>query len=78
MQAAIRELIQTLFDPSSVWSVVLRGAIWFAIAAVIIISIDSPDPNKSFKRMKNNIGFLLLFIVLSGILVYMLFGYVKA
>lgn len=78
MQSIINDIIQTLFDPSSIWSVVARGAIWFVIAAVIIVSVDSPNPNQSFRRMKSNLGFLVLFLVLSGTLMYMLFGYTKS
>ena len=78
MQSIINDIIQTLFDPSSIWSVIARGAIWFVIAAVIIVSVDSPNPNQSFRRMKSNLGFLVLFLVLSGTLMYMLFGYTKS
>jgi len=78
MQTIISDLVQTIFDPSSIWSVVARGAIWFVIAAVIIVSVDSPNPNQSFRRMKSNLGFLVLFLVLSGTLMYMLFGYTKS
>lgn len=78
MQSIVNDIIQTLFDPSSIWSVVARGAIWFVIAAVIIVSVDSPNPNQSFRRMKSNLGFLVLFLVLSGTLMYMLFGYTKS
>ena len=41
MQELFQTIVHTVFDPSSVWSVVARGFIWFAIAAVIIISVDS-------------------------------------
>ncbi len=78
MQSIISNLIQTVFDPSSIWSVVARGAIWFVIAAVIIVSVDSPNANQSYRRMKSNLGFLVLFIVLSGTLMYFLFGYTKS
>ncbi len=78
MQSIISDLIQTIFDPSSIWSVIARGAVWFAIAAVIIASVDSPNTNQSYRRVKSNLGFLVLFIVLSGTLMYFLFGYTKS
>jgi len=78
MQALIAEIFSLIFDPGSVWSVVARGVIWFAIAAVIIISIDSPNPDQSFRKMKSNVGFLILFIIVSSALMYLLFGYTKS
>jgi len=64
-----------LFSAESIWSVVLRGAIWLIIALVIIVSTDKPDPDKAFKDLKSNLGFFLMFITLSGGLVYLLFGF---
>lgn len=78
MQSVLSQLIQTILDPASVWSVVARGAVWLVIALVIIISVDSPNPDQSFRRMKNNLGFLILFIALSAALMYLLFGYTKS
>ncbi len=73
------ELLQTavaeLFSISSVWSIVLRAVVWFAIATVVIWSMSSPDPEKASRKLKSNLGFFMLFLVLSGGLVYFLFGY---
>lgn len=70
-------VISEFFNPTSVWSVVFRGVIWFIIAAVIIVSVDSPNPTKSFRKMKSNLGFSILFIVVSSALMYLLFGYAQ-
>jgi hypothetical protein len=71
----IRTIVQSFFVIDSIWSVVFRGAIWFAIALVIIISTDVANPEKSIRNLKSNLGFFLLFVVVSSALVYLLFGY---
>lgn len=70
----IRGFIISFFVVDSIWSVVLRGGVWFAIALVIIISTDVANPNAS-GSLKRNLGFFLLFLVLSGGLIYLLFGF---
>lgn len=72
---SIEQLVIWFFSPESIWSVVLRGVIWFVIAIVIIVSTDNPNPDRAFKNMKSNIGFFLMFLTLSGGLVYLLFGF---
>ena len=74
----IQAIVQSLFSVTSIWSVIARGAIWFVIATVVIISTDTPDPEKSLKDLKANLGFVVMFLVLSGGLVYLLFGYSPA
>jgi hypothetical protein len=74
----LRSVFSALFAVDSIWSVVLRGAVWFAIALVIVISTDSPNPESSLKNLKSNLGFFLMFLMLSGTLVFMLFGYAAA
>jgi hypothetical protein len=71
----ISDIIAGLFAVDSIWSVVLRGALWFVIAIVIIVSVDKANPEESTKSLKANLGFFLMFLILSGTLVYMLFGY---
>jgi len=78
MEETIRELVISAFAVDSFGSIVVRGVIWLAIALVIIISADSVDPDKATKNLKSNLGFLLIFMVLSGGLVYLLFGFTKA
>ncbi len=72
-----REVVQSLVAVDSIWSVVLRGGIWVLISLVIIVSVDAPNPQRSSRTLKANLGFLLVFLVLSGGLVYMLFGFTK-
>lgn len=74
----LQEGTRALFALDSIWSVVLRGAVWFGIALVIIISADAPNPEESLKNMKSNLGFFLMFLLLSGTLLFLLFGYTSA
>lgn len=71
----LRELLVSLVAVDSIGSVVLRGGIWFLIATVIIISTDNPSAAITKRSLKRNLGFLLLFIFLSGGLIYLLFGF---
>jgi hypothetical protein len=70
----LRELVISFFTVDSVWSIVLRGGVWFAIALVIIISTDVANPSSS-GSLKRNLGFFLLFLMLAGGLIYLLFGF---
>lgn len=71
----LRPYVESLVAVDSIWSVLLRGGIWLAIAIIIIISTDAVNPDMSRRRLKSNLGFFLLFLVLSGGLIYLLFGY---
>ncbi len=71
----IRDAVLAVFAVDSIWSVVLRGGIWLGIALVIIISADSVNPSMSARKMKSNLGFFLMFLLLSGGLIYLLFGF---
>lgn len=71
----MQAIIRGMFDVTSIWSIVVRGAVWFLIAGVIIASTDTPHPEQNTAKLKQNLGFLLLFLVLSGTLLYLLFGY---
>jgi len=75
LSPAIREAVVSLFAVDSIWSVVLRGGLWLGIALVIIISADSVNPSMSAKKLKSNLGFFLMFLLLSGGLIYLLFGF---
>lgn len=70
-----RNILESMFRLDSIWSVVIRALIWFAVAIVVIVSVDNPNSDKSLKDLKSNLGFLAMFVVLSGGLVYLLFGY---
>lgn len=71
----LQTLAHQAFAVDSIWSVILRGAIWLMIAIVIIISTDQPNPQQSMHKLKANLGFFLMFIILSGSLIYLLFGF---
>lgn len=71
----LEEMLISLFSPESIWSVLFRAAIWVVIALVVIVSTDKPDPDKAFKDLKSNLGFFLMFIILSGGMVFLLFGF---
>lgn len=75
METLFNDIVHSLFAVDSIWSVVLRGLLWFVVAIVIIISADVPNARNASKNMKSNLGFLLLFICLSGGLIYLLFGF---
>ncbi len=64
-----------LFAADSLWSVLFRAFIWLVVSVVIIVSLDNPNPDKSIKNMKSNLGFLFFFMLLSGTLIFLLFGY---
>lgn len=71
---AIRELVAKAFAVDSVWSIVVRGAIWIVIAIIIIVSVDNPNADLSSRKLKANLGFFTMFLLLSGGLIYLLFG----
>jgi hypothetical protein len=71
-------LLTMFFSPDNIMSVVLRALIWMIIAVVIIVSTDKPDPEKGFKDLKANLGFFMMFLFLSGGLVFLLFGFTSA
>lgn len=77
MLETVKELLISAFRVDSFASIVLRGAIWFVIAVVIIISADAVDPDKASKNLKANLGFTLMFMILTGSLIYLLFGFTK-
>ena len=71
----LEQIYLAVFSVNSIWSVVVRGIIWFVIAIVIMVSLDTANPDKAQAGLKSNLGFLLMFLVLSGVLMYLLFGY---
>ncbi|MBD3279591.1 MAG: hypothetical protein GF390_02665 [Candidatus Pacebacteria bacterium] len=74
----IQEIALKAFAVDSIWSVILRGVIWLAVAIIIIFSVDKADPSQSMKSLKANLGFFLMFLLLSGGLIYWLFGFTSA
>lgn len=71
----VQNILSAVFQADSIWSVVARAVVWMLVAVVVIASADNPDSEKSLKNLKSNLGFLLMFLILSGGLVYLLFGY---
>lgn len=77
MEETIYQILKAIFSVDSIWSVVLRGGIWLAISLVIVISTDNPNPDKSLSNLKSNLGFFLMFLVLTGGLIGLLFSYTR-
>ena len=71
-----QSLFADLFKVDSIWSVVLRAGIWMGIGLVIIISTDAANAQSSGSSLKKNLGLFLLFILLSGGLMYLLFSFI--
>lgn len=74
----LRELVQLIITPTSVWSVAARAGVWFLISLVILWSTANPDPDQAFGNLKKNLALLLVFLVLSSGLMYLLFGFYSA
>lgn len=70
----LRPLVQQLFAVDSVWSIVLRFGVWVIIAITIIVSVDAVRPDQQSKNLKANLGLFLLFLILSGVVLYLIFG----
>ncbi len=71
-----QSIMTSLFKVDSIWSVVLRAGIWMGIGLVIIISTDAANSQNSSSSLKKNLGLFLLFVMLSGGLMYLLFSFV--
>jgi hypothetical protein len=76
MMENLQNIAQVLFSVNSVWSIILRGAIWVVMSLVILIATDNPNIEQSVKNVKSYLGFFLMFIVISTSLIYLLFGFV--
>ncbi len=73
---AVREIVIFMFAIDSVGSIFLRGGIWFGIAIVIMASTDQFQKYQdSDTALRTNLGFFLLFLVIGGTLMYLLFGF---
>ncbi len=70
----MQALLHALFSVDSIWSFVFQAVIWFVVCLVMIVSTDVARPERNYKKLKSNLGFLLMFIFLSGGLLYILFG----
>jgi hypothetical protein len=72
---SVKELIQQATAVDSIWSIVLRGVLWIIISFIIIISMDNPNADLASKKLKANLGFFIIFMILSAGLIYLLFGF---
>ena len=72
----LQAIVQGFFQIDSIWSVVLRAGIWFAVGIVIIVSTDTSNYQNSSSNVKKNLGLFFLFLLLSGGLMYLLFGFI--
>lgn len=70
-----RSVVGELFAINSIWSIVFRGVIWFGVAIVIIVSVDSASSGGDLGKLKSNLGFFFMFLILSTTLIYLLFGF---
>lgn len=75
MLETLNAIFTTIFDPTSVWSVVARAVIWFLIAGIIIVTVDTPRPNSIQRSIKRNVGVFLLILTIGGVLFYLLFNF---
>lgn len=71
----ISNLAIALFSVNSVWSIVLRGAIWTFMSILILIATDTPEPEQATQNVRSYLGLFLMFIVVSTSLIYLLFGF---
>lgn len=74
----VKSILQTLFAVDSFWSVIFRFTIWGVIAVTIIISVDTVRADSRNKNLKSNLGLFLLFLILGGVLIWILFGFIPS
>lgn len=74
--AAISNFLQSIFSVNSSWSIVARASLWFVVALIIIASTDTSGLRQAQSNLRANLGGFLLFLVLCGGLIYLLFGFV--
>lgn len=73
---SLREVVLFLFAVDSIGSIFSRGAIWFAISIAIIAGVDTYDKHTGEAAgLKSTLGLFLVFLVLGGTLMYLLFGF---
>lgn len=71
-----REIVIFMFAVDSVGSIFLRGGIWFGIAIVIMASTDQFQKYQDTGTvLRTNLGLFLLFLIVGGGLMYLLFGF---
>ena len=78
LREQLRPFFESLFAVDSVWSIVIRFVIWGVIALTIIASVDSMSSGERTRNLKSNLGLLLLFLILGGVMIFLLFGFVPS
>jgi hypothetical protein len=74
--AQLGSSLQGIFSVNSQWGVVARAALWFVVAIIIIASTDTSGLRQAKANLRASLGGFMLFLVLCGGLVYLLFGFV--
>lgn len=69
----MRDFLFSIFSVNSVWSVVVRGLIW--IGAVLVLAYGADEGHKRI-QIKNETGMFFVFLITTGILIYVVFGFV--
>jgi|LSQX01.3.fsa_nt_gb hypothetical protein len=64
----------SLFDVSSIWSVVLRAVIWMVVSIIILMATNNPDPDQIKENTRTYLGSFLMLVVVSSGLIFLLFG----
>ena len=64
----------SLFDITSVWSVVFRAVMWMIVSIVILMATDNPDPDKIKNNTRTYLGSFLMLVTVSSSLIFLLFG----
>lgn len=76
MESSLATTLQEFFSVNSVGSILARASIWFLVAIVIIAATDTTNRRQQSRNVKSYLGALMLFLLLCGGLVYLLFGFV--
>ena len=69
----MRDFLVNVFSVNSVWSVVTRGMVW--IIAVVILAYGADEGHKR-KQIKNETGLFFVYLTTTGLLIYLIFGFV--
>lgn len=75
MKQTLASLLEMLLSPTSIWSIVLRGAVWLVLTIAIMVYLDNPRPEENRGQFKANLGFSLMAMILAGGLIYFLFSF---
>jgi hypothetical protein len=71
MPSSVNDIIINLIKVDSIWSIVIRAVIWLVLISIFAYGAAK---NKSQSRVRAEAGFFLLFIILTGVTLYLVFG----